>query len=180
MSLRHISILAVLLLCSCTVTIRPRVNVNVIDVTDSLEKQILGDFKIIEGHYLYIDIPSPKEAGNLTKEDMEFYEAMKNRIYFDDIITDYKKKGLLGESESGYLEIVPGKKDMLENMNFEEVQAVIKTENASRDIIIAYIAKKNNESDNIPFYRNTFYKIQVKRSPVGTFIEEKGVWKEKK
>lgn len=165
---------------NCTITLKPRVNVSLIDATDALEKQILGEFKIIESNYLYIKDVSVKVEKNFKKEDTIFYKAMKERIYFEDIINKYKKEHYIGEAENGRLEVL--KKDAL-NSDSELLDNVNKTvgiDNNAREIIVKYIAKKNNELDKINFYWNTFYKIQVKKSESGTFFESNGIWKQKK
>lgn len=167
------------LLSNCTITLRPRIDVNVIDVTDSLEKQILGEFKIIESNYLYIDEPSSKVETDGSKVDTDFYKAMKERIYFSDIIDDYKMKHLVGEGADGLLRVIESEIFIKDSLLLEEVTEIVDIDNRARKTIVEYIAEKNKEQNNIDFYWNTFHKISVKRSPTGTLFEEEGVWKEK-
>lgn len=166
-------------LLGCTINIKPNVDVNVIDATDSLEKQILGEFKIIEEDRLFIEEPSSKVESDNTKKDSDFYAAMKERIYFADIIDGFKIKGYIGENIQGRLEMVDNDALNEDSQLKQEVTETVQRDNRAREIIVNYIAEKNEEAENISFYWETFHKISVKRSPDGTLFEEEGTWKRK-
>ncbi|MCD6578168.1 DUF1318 domain-containing protein [bacterium] len=161
---------------NCTITLRPKINVNIIDTTDTLEKQILGDFKIVENKMLYYEDDSKKIEKSVPKSEQDFYLAMKNRIFFSTKIKEFLKKKYIGEGENGRLKILLTDK---ENIIYRDVEDTMDIENKAREEIIDFVSQKQNISQKAEYWK-TFHQIQVKNMVVGTLFEDNNIWKEKK
>ena len=169
-------LLFLLLLLNCTITIKPKINVNVIDTTDSLEKQILGEFKIVENKMLYYENIQGNNKKPLSSDEKKFYTAMKNRIFFQDKILDFLQKKYVGEGDNGKLIILFDDKN---NIIYNDILEMVSIENDARNTIINYVAKKENISNTEEFWK-TFHKLQVENLKKGMLYQEGGIWKEKK
>ncbi len=93
-------------------------------------------------------------------------ERMKSRL---PVIRALKEKGVIGENNRGYLEVLSEKK---------EKEDVVKAENKDRKIVYTAIAKKqNSNSENVGERRA----LQIsKKAKPGTMLQDKkGKWYKK-
>ncbi len=168
--------LIVISFLNCTITLKPRINVNVIDTTDTLEKQILGDFKIVENKMLYYETNSDNLEQGVSKSEQNFYLAMKNRIFFSSKIKEFLKKNYIGEGENGKLKILLKDKN---NIIYKDVKDSVDIENNARNVIINFVSQKQGISNKEEYWK-TFHQMQIKNIALGTLFEDNGIWKEKK
>ncbi len=108
---------------------------------------------------------------NLKQMTPEVEEALLNRKARFDELESYKAKGIIGENNQGYVELLG-----------DDAQArdIVKVENKDRKTIYQTIAEQNGITDQIGDIGKVFAQVQHEKAEVGYKIQNSnGEWKEK-
>jgi uncharacterized protein YdbL (DUF1318 family) len=161
-----------LLLAGC-VSVKPVV----LDRKTQLENQILGTFQRLEEDLILASSvrgEGPQPA--LSPLEREAVEAMMTREFFRDDIEEYKHQQVVGETRSGFLEILslPGEVEQAKRVKY-----LVEEENHSRKVILQRVIGLNRElSDkDLPLLQLIFYRLNVQTARFGDKVQrENGAW----
>ncbi len=104
----------------------------------------------------------------MTKEVQSALESRRDRY---NILKDYKTKGIIGENNKGYVQVL---KDQA------GVGDVVKNENADRKIIYQTIAEQNNLQGQLSVIEEVFAQVQSDKAQLGEMIQNSdGFWVKK-
>lgn len=178
--MKHILFLIILsLLTSCTVKIP---DIKITGEKTALENQVMGEYaKIREDAWM---IASERGSGqiNITADRRDVVEAVRDREFNKDDITELKLKGIFGENQKGLLEIVDQKElDKLDKIFKDNALSVFDKENKARILIMQRIietdVKYNSAPDEV---YESFFVMNLSESPDKTYYRnKKGEWDKK-
>ncbi len=171
--------ITLIVLSSCTVRIP---DIKITGEKTALENQVMGDYaKIKEDAWM---IASERGSGDLkiTADRRDVVEAVRDREFLKDDVTELKLKGLLGENQNGLLEIVD--RDELEKLDKvfrENAVRVYEKENKARTLIMKRIIETDAKYNAAPEeVYSSFFNMNLSESPDKTYYRnKKGVWTRK-
>ncbi len=176
--------LACFLILSCT--IKPP-EIKMTGEKQALEKQILGTYEEIQEEVWMVASvrsSSPGEKVQMTDEKRKVLEAIQNRSFNKDDIDEFKTKGLVGENNQGYLEILEKSKSAIaaDQKLKKLVEDVIKEDNQDRDVIMSRLISVNEslKAEDMGEVRRIFSKMNRDSAKAGEWIQlENGKWTQK-
>lgn len=99
----------------------------------------------------------------------EVQAALDNRRNRYEVLRSLKQQGVVGENNKGYVELLAA--------DNAEAAAVVKEENADRQIIYTTIAQQNNLEDSLSTIEQVFAQVQRDKADAGDKIQaEDGKW----
>lgn len=149
----------------------------VLDHKTQLENQILGAFQRLEDDLILASsVRGERAEPKLTPLQREALEAMMLREFIRDDIEDLKTKQLVGEAQSGQLQVLapPGEAE-----EAKRVKELVEQENSCRKIIVQRVVSSSRElSDrDLPLVRQLFYRLNLQTARPGDRVQqENGAW----
>jgi len=174
-----ILLISAIAISSCTVKIP---DIRITGEKTALENQVMGDYaKIKEDAWM---IASERGAGdlNITADRRDVVEAVRDREFLKDDVTELKIKGILGENPNGLLEIVD--RDELEKLDKifrDNALRVYEKENKARTLIMRRIIETDAKYNAAPEeVYSSFFNMNLSESPDKTYYRnKKGAWVKK-
>ncbi len=148
-----------------------------LDRKTQLENQILGTFQRLEEDLILASsVRGDRAETKLSPLQQEAVAAMMSREFFRDDIEDLKGKQVLGEGNSGRLQILitAGEPEEL-----KRVERLVTEENKSREIILSRVIQLNRElSDkDLPRLWSIFHRLNAGTAQSGHKVQlENGNW----
>jgi uncharacterized protein YdbL (DUF1318 family) len=199
-SLGWLPFVAILLL-SCS--IKPP-EVTITGEKTALERQLLGEHRrlpeevwsvgavntssiIPPGLSDSLEIPLTGEAETTLVEEyspgrLRYLRAEASRIFNQDDVEDFKKRGVVGENNRGYLEVVDSTALGGEPALASLVARVLPEENRSRRVIMEWYVSLRQDltEEDLPTVEASFAEHNRERASPGEFIQDReGSWKRK-
>jgi len=173
--MRHSLIsLVVVFLCACSIR-APEIKIT--GEKTALENQVLGTYREIEEDTRMI--ASTRIAGErgrrevLSIEKRRVLDAILNRRFNKDDIDEFKRDGVIGENNQGFLEIRPSDKLEKDPEYKKRVLQLVAQENRDRKIIMDRVIAVNEnirEEDREKVYA-VFAKMNRDSAEKGTWIQ---------
>jgi len=149
-----------------------------LDRKTQLENQILGTFQRLEGDLILASsVRGDRPAAKLSPLQQEAVEAMMSREFFRDDIEALKQKQVVGEANTGKLEllITAGEPEEL-----ARTKRLVAEENRNREIIlrrVVQLERKLSERD-LPRLWRVFYRLNAGAAKNGDKVQlEDGNWR---
>jgi uncharacterized protein YdbL (DUF1318 family) len=172
-----------ILLAAAGCSIKPP-EVRVTGEKTALEQEVIGTYRRLEEDTWMVASTRSEEKGErapLSPEKKRVLDAYQAQKFNLDDVNEYKKKGLLGENNRGFLEIRAG--EPIPNPEEEKlVQDLTTDENSNRTIIMDRVIELNEslkkaDRSNV---LAVFAEMNQKNSPAGTWIQDiSGNWTKK-
>jgi uncharacterized protein YdbL (DUF1318 family) len=151
-----------------------------------IERQIIGDYKELnENSWMVSSVKTFSSEGTSSdKADTQLLAAFADRNKIADNVALYKKEGVLGEANTGYVAYISS--NAYEN-NVSKKAAltdIIKKENTARGTIFkrTLFLSKNAEptQSEIDAFGKSFAEEQAAKASKGEMVQDKsGAWKKK-
>ena len=169
---------------SCLIIAPPAINMT--GPKTVIERQIIGDYKELnENSWMVSSVKTFSSEGTSSdKADTQLLAAFADRNKIADNVALYKKEGVLGEANTGYVAYISS--NAYEN-NVSKKAAltdIIKKENTARGTIFkrTLFLSKNVEptQSEIDAFGKSFAEEQVAKASKGEMVQDKsGAWKKK-
>ena len=181
--MKRIEIILLLALIGVSCSIKAP-EVRVTGEKTALEREVIGTYQQLQEDTWMI--ASKRSASNETvtvaPEKQRVLDALQQQKFNKDDVDEFKKKGYVGESNQGILEIRESK-DLKANPGTKTlVDQIVKEENASREVIMNRVVEIN-ESLKQSVRQSIlaiFAQMNQDNSPVGTWIQRQlGDWVKK-
>jgi len=140
------AILALVFLTNCSVK-TPEVTVT--GEKTALENQVIGTYeKIEEETWVVASVRSNQAQGQrkISPEQKRVLDAVQNRKFNKDEISEYKQKGFIGENNQGLLELRPVLELNEDAELKKQVETLILEENQDREVVMNRVIEINPEA----------------------------------
>lgn len=151
----------------------------------ALENQVIGTYQEIEQDawtLASVRSTTPGKPAEIPKEKKKVFEAVQGRKFNKDDIDEFKKAEIVGESNSGMLEIRNHQKLESDPELKARVTKIVETENEYRKIIMDRVMVLNESAAQAgdETLSRIFSKINQDSSESGTWIQQgDGTWVKK-
>lgn len=137
-----------------------------------MNKRLIKQFAIMFiGTFCFTQFVFAQQKYDIKEMTPEVKSSLESRRDRYDQINELKAKGVLGENNRGYLEVLKKEGDA------EKLSA---KENADRKVIYQTIADQNNLTEAISTIEKVFASVQREKASTGDMIQtEDGEWKQK-
>ena len=106
----------------------------------------------------------------------EVEAALQNRRDRFDQLKELKQKGIIGENNKGYIEVLTSVADEVPS-SLEEAQSLVQSENQDRQVIYQTIARQNDLKEAVDTIEKVFAQVQRDKAQPGDKIQdEDGQW----
>jgi len=181
--MKRIGIILLLALIGVSCSIKAP-EVRVTGEKTALEREVIGTYQQLQEDTWMI--ASKRSASNETvtvaPEKQRVLDALQQQKFNKDDVDEFKKKGYVGESNQGLLDIRESKDLDADPGTKTLVDQIVKEENASRGVIMNRVVEIN-ESLKQSVRQNIlaiFAQMNQDNSPVGTWIQRQlGDWVKK-
>ena len=194
-------LLSIILSVSCS--IKPP-EVTVTGEKTALERQLLGEHKKLPEEIWSIvavstsSLVPPSESDSLQRlvfgeaetnlvrsyspERLRYLRAEASRIFNSDDVDDFKKEGIVGENNRGYLEVVDSAKLRADSTLAVLVSRVVTEENRSRRVLMKWYVSVRQDltEEDLPQVEASFAQRNREAAKPGELIQdEEGSWGQK-
>jgi len=194
-------LLSIILSLSCS--IKPP-EVTITGEKTALERQLLGEHKKLPEEIWSIGAVStsslvpPGESDSLQRlvpgeaettlvksyspERLRYLRAEASRIFNRDDVDDFKKEGIVGENNRGYLEVVDSAKLRADSTLAVLVSRVVTEENRSRRVLMKWYVSVRQDltEEDLPQVEASFAQRNREAAKPGELIQdEEGSWGQK-
>jgi uncharacterized protein YdbL (DUF1318 family) len=151
----------------------------------ALEQEVLGTYQTMEEDTWMIASTRAAEGENEVKispEKKKVLEALQSQKFNKDDIDEFKKLGLVGENNQGYLEIRSLESLPQNDERRSLIKEIVEEENKDRQIIMERVIELNDSLKNSERAEvlNIFARMNQDNSPEGTWIQNMdGNWVKK-
>lgn len=165
-------IFLILTISACTVKIP---DIKITGEKTALENQVLGEYsKIKEDAWM---VTSERGDGQIriTADRKEVVEAVRDREFLKDDISELKIKGYLGELNNGQIDVVDaGEVAKLNKKEKDLIKLLMEKENKARKLIMERIIETDAKFKSSPeeVYQ-AFFVMNLEDSPENTFYKNK-------
>lgn len=118
--------------------------------------------------WCFVATPTESAEYSLKRMTPAVEQALLNRRERFDALEEYKAKGIIGENNRGYVEVLVGD---------SQAADIVKGENQDRKIIYQTIAEQNGISGQIDVIEKVFAQVQHEKAKTGYKIQaDNGAW----
>ncbi|MDZ7369570.1 MAG: YdbL family protein [candidate division KSB1 bacterium] len=144
----------------------------------ALENQIIGSFEQLnQQDHLTTSVRTALSDEAVTGKSESVIQALQNQQFIQDEIDELKRDKVIGENNSGYLEILGNEKYQKDPLYRKQVDRLVEEENNNRRIIYQKAAMSAEWSTSTA---SALAKLQQEKAAPGTMIQlESGEWIEK-
>lgn len=171
-------IAALLLFSGCSIK-APEVRVT--GEMTALEKEVIGTYRQIEEDTWMVASTrsSADRKTKISEEKKQVLDARRRQQFNQDDLNEFKRNGLVGENNQGFVEIRESSPDTARS---ELVRTIVSEENTDREVIMSRVIELNETlqgavRENV---LGVFASMYQRESPRGTWIQDPdGKWKQK-
>jgi uncharacterized protein YdbL (DUF1318 family) len=150
--------------------------VNITGEKTALENQVLGSYKQIESEAFVIASTRDFESdnrGRMSSQKQEVLAAVQNRKFNKDDIDEFKRDGVVGENNRGYLTILPTTRYETDDGYKKLVDQIVSEENHDRQVIYERVTSINQDATEAGEEKLSaiFAKLRYDNSEAGTKIQ---------
>ena len=172
----------ILLFSGCTIRVP---DIKLVGEKTTYQKQVVGEFEEIDSEYWVIASSRAFEnvgSTDLSEQKQRSMQALKNQSFNADDIAEIKSLQVVGENNSGMLEILPHKKYQDDEAFKQWVDQLVAEENKDRKIIFERITTVNeyrrqmSEEEILAFFARMMQEDSIAgtmlQTPAGEWIEK--------
>ena len=159
---------------------------NVTGEKTALENQVLGTYQQIESDSWVIASTRSVEGNQdvtMSAEKQKVLDAVENRKFNKDDIDEFKDKGVIGEDNRGFLQVLSAAREQDDEKSVQLVQQIVDEENRDRQVIYERVLLVNPAAASADSTKivEIFSKLNQDNSKPGTHIQlPDGTWTIKK
>lgn len=176
--MRYFFLVFIIILASCTVKMP---DIKVTGEKTALENQVLGNYKKIkEEAWIVASERGNVEITEIPKDNKKITEAIRNREFNKDDVTQFRLEEIFGETRNCEIEIYD--KDKYNELSKEKkalADKVMIEENNDRAIILDRLYQLDPNTNKLEI-KEAFYNLILEEAPEDTYYKSKdGKWTRK-
>ncbi len=149
----------------------------------ALENQILGEYRKIKEDVWLIASERSGDKFNIPVDNSKVLKAVRDRLFYQDDLKEYKVKGVLGGLRSGFITVLKSDKYVQLRQEEQDLVTELKSkENIARKTILERIVELNpnlSQFDQAEI-ELSFFKLMLAESPEDSYYQdEESKWVKK-